>query len=304
MISTEPIAFDEALAFARAKRLLPTSLTSAELRTVEVQLKRRAVFSARMTMAGFLDVLAHQIQLISGGGEDATGRLRSIPEAKAQLREWLVASGYLPKPGEEDSVKDFLSDGRLQLIVETNVLDTMAKGRWDAGNDPDILDELPAWRLVRTVQSRVPRNWEQRWAAAGAAVDWKGAVATPWVALKNSPIWQALGDGAGGYEDTLGNPWPPFAFNSGMNVVSVPREECEQLGLLQPGETVAPAARHDLNESLESSVTRFDEALQSALAADPELEIRDGILRLATNDARARVAAFLALADDEGRRAA
>jgi hypothetical protein len=49
------------------------------------------------------------------------------------------------------------------------------------------------------------------------------------IAKKDSPIWQAIADGAGGYEDTLGHPFPPFAFNSGMDWRAVPREEWESL---------------------------------------------------------------------------
>ena len=56
------------------------------------------------------------------------------------------------------------------------------------------------------------------------------------VALKNSPIWQALGDGVGGYNDTLGNPYPPFAFDSGMAWVGVDRSECIKLGLVKKHE--------------------------------------------------------------------
>jgi len=59
------------------------------------------------------------------------------------------------------------------------------------------------------------------------------------IALKDSPIWQALGDGAGGYRDTLGNPYPPFAFSSGMAWRGVRRERCIEMGLIgeneQPG---------------------------------------------------------------------
>ena len=52
------------------------------------------------------------------------------------------------------------------------------------------------------------------------------------VALKSSPIWQALGDGAGGFRDTLGNPYPPFAFGSSYAWVHVDRLEARELGLL------------------------------------------------------------------------
>jgi len=50
------------------------------------------------------------------------------------------------------------------------------------------------------------------------------------VARKDSPIWQALGDGAGGYDDCLGNDYEPYAFNSGMGREEVSASEYEELG--------------------------------------------------------------------------
>ena len=97
---------------------------------------------------------------------------------------------------------------------------------------------VPAWELKRFGQRRVPRDWQQRWKAAGDATGWVGAIrdSDVMVALKNSPIWQALGDGVGGYNDTLGNPYPPFAFDSGMAWVGVDRSECIKLGLVKKHE--------------------------------------------------------------------
>lgn len=301
MISTEPLTFEEALAFATAKQVLPTSLTSLELSTVSAALKRRSTFSAQMTLAGFLDVLKKQNELIAAGTTDEFGRLRSIPEAKAQLQKWLHANGYMPKPGEEGTLLDHSSDRRLQLMIETSVLDTMGYGRYEAGTDEVALDVNPGWELVRVINSRVHRDWPKRWQAAGESVGWVGASKVEMIALKNSPIWQALGNGAGGYEDTLGNPWAPFAFNSGMNTISVSREKCEELGILSVGQKLEAPAKRDLNESLEASAAQFSAELQHQLALDPELTIRDGVLRLAQNETaancRASVLAFLELAE-------
>jgi hypothetical protein len=52
------------------------------------------------------------------------------------------------------------------------------------------------------------------------------------VALKSSSVWQQLGDGAGGYEDALGNPFAPFAFDSGMDTDEVSRDDVGKLGLI------------------------------------------------------------------------
>jgi hypothetical protein len=163
------------------------------------------------------------------------------------------AAGVPPADADTPDLMDFYSDKRRQLIVETSVLDTMNYGRWKATQDPVILDENPAWELVRMVEPLTKgRDWPTRWDAALRSIgDTRGATSAlsgRFVALKNHPIWQALGDGAGGYRDTLGNPWPPFAFNSGMNVIDVSREEAESLGLIQPHERILPEDEPAANE--------------------------------------------------------
>jgi len=98
----------------------------------------------------------------------------------------------------------------------------------------------PAWELARVEDRSMPRpDWAARWNLAGRSVGWEGAIQTHiggrMVALKTSPIWQAIGDGVGGFKDTLGNPYPPFAYSSGLGWVEVTREECERLGLKVEG---------------------------------------------------------------------
>ena len=108
---------------------------------------------------------------------------------------------------------------------------------------PEAVDEYPALELKRLYDRDVPRGtkdpddgWPARWEAGGGEL-----IDGRMVALKNDPIWQALGDGEGGYDDTLGNPFPPFAFNSGFETVDVSRAEAEELGLISEGEEVEPA---------------------------------------------------------------
>ena len=55
------------------------------------------------------------------------------------------------------------------------------------------------------------------------------------MALKSSPIWQAIGDGAGGYSDTLGNAYPPFAFGSGLGWLEASADESTEAGLGESG---------------------------------------------------------------------
>lgn len=127
----------------------------------------------------------------------------------------------------------------------------------------DVVDLYPALKLLPYDTSYTPRgekrgkggelepdpdnSWEARWQAACDAAgddDASNAFADTgrMVALKSSGVWQALGDGAGGYEDTLGNPYYPFAFNSSRVTEEVDGEDAEALGLLDKGEKAEPAA--------------------------------------------------------------
>jgi len=128
----------------------------------------------------------------------------------------------------------------------------------------EAVDEYPALEFKRLFSRNVPRgerigpkgaiievpdeDWPTRWAAAGAAAEdsdwlpWEGdAQEGRGVALKSSAIWQALGDGEGGFDDTLGNPYPPFAFNSGFMTLDLSRREAVKLGLIGADEPAEPA---------------------------------------------------------------
>lgn len=287
----QSMPFEDAIKARAIKQLLPTNLTSAEIQTLSRELRRRAAFSATVTDAGFIQKFNDLVTKIAGGPNDADFAARlagekplltSIPDAKAQLLQYLKDTGYAPGIGEAGTIKDLTSDARLQLIVETNVLDAQGFGRWKSGQNKVALSVNPAWELVRMRYSKVPRDWPERWQAAlddcgqdDGATDGSDRM----VALKNHPIWQALGDGAGGYEDTLGNPWPPFAFNSGMGVIDVSRDDAVELELLDEDEEVEPAEDDlGLNDNVEASVANFGHALQGALARG--FNLVDGVLSL------------------------
>ena len=130
---------------------------------------------------------------------------------------------------------------------------TQGAGNFVAQNfDQTRLDEFPALELHRVYDREVPRgfkvgkggailpdpdnDWPSRWEAAGGEL-----VDGRMVALKSDDIWQALGDGDGGYEDTLGNPFAPFAFNSGFDTDEVSREDAVALGLMDDEDEAKPA---------------------------------------------------------------
>jgi hypothetical protein len=230
------MALNHAIAQWRSRKVFPTEFSSAELRTMSREFRQRAVFSARMTNADAVKGLADVVdEILQGKIDMATGRLRLFRKLK-QL-------GYDPAvgfpqdmadvpPAEAGSLRDLSSASRIDLMLETNVRMAQGYGRMVAGNTEAARYAFPAWELVRVYWRQVPRGseeshsvgWQRRWTDAGGQ-------AGRMIELKDSKVWQALGDGAGGYDDALGNPFPPFAFNSGFGWKAVPRAECVKLGL-------------------------------------------------------------------------
>ena len=242
-----------------AKAILPTGLSSEEIRdTIAPEIRRRSFFSARTAEAEYL-AKARQVC-----ADVAAGKIGQS-EARFQLEGFLDSVGW-PAPGNASGdITDLGSIARLDLIIDTQRDMAHSVALLDAQTDAN-LDEFPAWRLVRFGTREVPRKWGERWAAAVAACGGEGCARNgEMVALKGSPVWEHLGAGAGGYRDTLGNPYPPFAFNSGMDWESVDREEAEGLGLV-PAE-----AKKGKRPSLDPSVadlTRVAKRIGPGFEAD------------------------------------
>ena len=218
----------------RIKDLLPTSLGSDELRSsIASDILRRSVFSARMESARHLARIREVCAQVSEGSiNQAT--------ARARLLETLAQMGHSPLDG--GGLTNPASIRRLNLIVDTQRQMAASVSRIQT-QTPAVLERWPAWELTRLVGKAVPReDWPARWRNAGESIGWEGALKDRFIALKTSPIWQALGDGAGGFRDTLGNPYPPFAYSSGMAWDAVDRETCERLGLSGPEPETVPSA--------------------------------------------------------------
>ena len=218
----------------RLKDLLPTSLGSDELRSsIASDILRRSVLSARMESARHLARIREVCAQVSEGSiNQAT--------ARARLLETLAQMGHSPLDG--GGLTNPASIRRLNLIIDTQRQMAASVSRIQT-QTPAVLERWPAWELTRLVGKAVPReDWPARWRNAGESIGWEGALKDRFIALKTSPIWQALGDGAGGFRDTLGNPYPPFAYSSGMAWVAVDRETCERLGLSGPEPETVPSA--------------------------------------------------------------
>ena len=243
MISPNDIARE--LAALQKAGKLPAGLSQAQTAQLAKSLTRYSGQVSEKVLTGILDDFQKKI---------AASAAATDPE----VQRGLIAD--LGRQVEED-----IAD-RIRFALKISQEVASGAGQYLNQNlSPGAVDEYPALEFTRLFDLDLPRGekrgpkgtivedpddaWPARWAAAGEAIEdaddwlpWEGDAQTGrGVALKSSRIWQALGDGEGGYTDTLGNPFPPFAFNSGFMTFDVSRAEAEKLGLLDQGEPAEPA---------------------------------------------------------------
>jgi hypothetical protein len=266
-----PVQFEEAVKLQSVKTVLPTTLTSRQLAGLGADLKRRATFSAQTANAQYLDQVAGTItDILAGELTVAQGRLQLKAAQQALgMADDMTGTGGLTTLG---------SDKRLELILNTNVNAARSYGQLIKGND--TRDTFPAFELVRFEDRQDPRDWPRRFRqAAQAAGDGKAAFVLDqhnrMMARKDSKLWQRLGDL---FDDGLGNPYPPFAFNSGMDWLEVERDEAIDLGLITDDTEIAAAEVPEFNEELQSSYEFRDQRLQDALTATGLVKFITGVL--------------------------
>ncbi len=224
---------------------LPRGLGPAQLAKLAASLKKYSGQVSEKVLTGILDDFQKKIAAAAAATDPAVQR------------------GLIADLGRQ--VDEDIAD-RIRFALKISQEVASGAGQFLNQNlSPEAVDEYPALAFTRLFDRDLPRGekrgpkgtivqypddaWPARWAAAGEAIEaeddwlpWDGDAQTGrGVALKSSRIWQALGDGEGGYDDTLGNPFPPFAFNSGFMTFDVSRAEAEQLGLLDKGEPAEPA---------------------------------------------------------------
>jgi hypothetical protein len=269
VIFNRPIPFQTAIESAAVKTALPTTLSAAQYRALGGQLLRGAQISAKVTSARFLDqVTGLATDLAAGKTDYATARV-----VLQQAREGLAEAAIL-------------DDQRLDLILRTQRELAQGYGQWVEGNDPDVIDAFPARELYRLEARDQERDWPARWRVAARTagdtdalrvLDERGRM----VALAASGLWQALGDGAGGFTDTLGNPFPPFAFRSGMWTRDIGRAETIELGLLAADQAApVPAPAPALGDVLAQPIGVRSEQLQQAIldSFGDDVRFENGVL--------------------------
>jgi|GEM_PF-957847 len=300
-ISFKP--FFAALRELAQKRLVPTALDTEQLREIDASIRRQALFSARMTQL-------HALQTLQDGLKGMLDGKDNLATAKLKMTEMYRALGYdaeaggFPQdktgtvpPARKGTLRDLASDKRMTLTITTNYRIAANQAFAAKGMEERRLHQWPAWELVRIGRVRTPRgfkrtkggamepvpgdDWQARFVAAGGELFDKG---TRMIAPKGSDVWQRLGDGAGGYKDTLGNPFAPFAFGSKYGVREVARDECLLLGVISAEENApdakagkAPAAVPAVQSK--ASAAGIDPTLIEAMKRDLAKQ-EDGSVRL------------------------
>lgn len=246
MILSEPTPFREALKRRAVQAIMPTNLNTEDLQSIPVDIRERSLFSARnnldqvlRTLGDAVDRILEPQTRIGADGKPYTAGLDDA-QARVMLRDQLNALGYTPPEGKAGTLQDLGSDERLDLVIRTNVEMAQGYGQWRQGQDEDVLDAFPAQELTRARASRVERDWPSRWAdAAQASGDTDAAAMLAkhgrMVARKDSPIWISL--------SRFQQPYPPFDFNSGMDVSDVGYSEAVKLGVIKRGDKIEPQRR-------------------------------------------------------------
>lgn len=261
--------FSEALKLHKDRTVLPTMLNSAEIRQqLDAATRRQSVFSATNMFVDYLDQVKADVESIINPTtqqradrvtpENPQGNVSTgLDQATARLRqkELLQRLGYAPAIGEAGTIKDLSSDARINLVLKTNTETMRGAGQFILSQSDEMLVTNPAWELFRLKDPRDPkakRNWTARWEIAAAAAGDTDALRVfaqtgRMIARKDSPIWNEIGSSTN-FDDGLDNPFPPFAFNSGMDVRDIGYREAVAIGLIQRGDVIQRTVPDDLSK--------------------------------------------------------
>lgn len=237
--------------YLRRQHNIPSELRSKEWSRVNSWIRERAFFMASVANAKELHKWRNVIEKVTAGQMSAS-------QARKTMRLYLDSNGYSAETGLKGTIKDRSTWGRMKVSIDTNV--AMARG-W--AQRQQMLGDIgnPGQRLYRARNSRQPRDWNTRWREAAEAVQWQGVARDgSFIALTTSPIWEKL--------SAFGNPYPPFDWGSGMNVIPVSFDECDRLGLVDDKmfEDIDKASLESLNEAVEITPDISDRALRDELA--------------------------------------
>lgn len=149
--------------------------------------------------------LARKLDTIINRATKGWGDLR---EARVEWKQAIDRYGYACPEDELGTMHDLLSDDRMDLILDTNVMLRMGFERWK-----DSLRDRPfPLELVSARHGWIERNWQKRWADCGGTI-YDGRM----IAWSNAAVWCEI--------SAFNLPWPPFEYFDHMNTAKVPWKE-------------------------------------------------------------------------------
>jgi hypothetical protein len=250
----DPANLTTAVRHLLSLNVMPTSMSTNELRGVDKAIRAKSLFSARTMEMAYIDEIRSTLGTLLSGETN-------MASARQLLQEKLDQLGYNPArhfnrpdesripPADAGGLRDLSSDQRVDLVLNTNLRMIANAGEEIDGNDPDALREFPCWELVRFYDRDVPRgferrkgglvpvlgdSWQERWVRAGGKL-YDGRM----IARRDAPVWSALGD-SGVFSDGTDSDVAPYAFNSGYDRIARSRAECISLGVIGPEDEVRP----------------------------------------------------------------
>lgn len=283
-----PAPFEEAVESLRSREIMPTPMSSEEIRGLAADVRAGGFFSARTTHARYLQDIRDVVDRILSGE-------LSKAEGKEILQIRLLEYGYDPTRGFEgdaalgipparlNSMRDLGSSQRLDLILNTQLTLHRSIGQKIQGSRPAALYAAPCWELVRLGARKIPRGsdrsqspgWPHRWQLSGGQFYGRGRMIEP----KGSGLWERLGSSAL-FADALDVDVPPFAFNSGLGWIPVAREECVALGVIGSAESPEPPPPPELRAAIKASVKGIDPALIRAALGEMRVQLAEDVARL------------------------
>lgn len=205
--------------YIRRKSIYDVALTSDQVDAMSQQFREQAAWIVGQNEAYIIDAYYKAAAKIAEGS-------LTPAEARRMVRDVLRAAGYqAEKPGSWTDMQD--GTARQKLILDTNIKKA-AGYAWHETVKESMA--FPAQELVRYGERMVPRDWKARWQEA-----WKALPADErrkalpgtgrMVALVDCAIWSGI--------SRWHDPYPPFDYNSGMDVEPVDYDEAVELGLLE-----------------------------------------------------------------------
>ena len=212
----------------------------------------REISEPRSDDPGFLGELRAVVIELAGWRMD-------IPSARMRLAEFL--RGH-PVPGIDPSSWQLLNE-----ILDRQVAIVLGARDKFKGATKVSREQYPAWRLVTKIGSN-GKELRRRWAVIGGKT-FEPLIedpAGPWiVALKDDPVWAALGDRTR-FPDALGIDHPPFYLNSDFMWTPLGWDECVCIDIIESRLTKESfrAFKQRCVARLERAQTRLDLSVKEA----------------------------------------